>query len=192
MQFRLAFVAEALDVFGAFLQRAAGAALHLFADLLDDIGIGEGGDVAGVHVIGDGGENAAHDFAGARLGHVWNDVNHFGARDFADHGFDGGRDFVLHRFVGMDSGLERDIHNRHAAFDFVDDGNDGGLRDFRQGEASGLEFLGAQAMAGDVDDVIDAAENAVVAVGGKHSAVRGVVRPIAPIFAVRILVVFFV
>jgi hypothetical protein len=44
----------------------------------------------------------------------------------------------------------------------------------------------------DVDDVIDAAEDAIVAVGGKNSAVGGVVRPIAPIFAERILVVFLV
>src|SRR5579859_1721472 len=189
---RLALVAEALYVFGAFLQRAARAALHLFADLLDDVGIGERGDVAGVHVIGNGGENAAHDFAGARFGHVWNDVDVFGAGDFADHGFDRGGDFVLYCFVGMDSWFERDVHDRHAALDFVDDGNNGGFRDFRQGEASGLEFFGAEAVAGDVDDVIDAAENAVVAVGGKNSAVGGVVRPIAPIFAMRILVVLFV
>ena len=59
-------------------------------------------------------------------------------------------------------------------------------------EAGGFDFLGAQAMAGDVDDVIDAAEDAVVAVGGKHGAVGGVVRPIAPVFALRILAVFFV
>ena len=59
----LAFVAEALDVFGAFLERTGGAALNEFANLLDDIRIGERGDVAGVHVIGDGGENAAHDFS---------------------------------------------------------------------------------------------------------------------------------
>ena len=85
------------------LRWAAGAALHLFADLLDDIGIGEGGDVAGVHVIGNGGENAAHDFSGARLGHVRNNVNHFGAGDFADHGFDCGGDFVLHLLCGGDT-----------------------------------------------------------------------------------------
>ena len=58
------------------------ASLDLFADLLDDIGIGERGDVAGVHVIGDGGQHAAHDFARARLGHVGDDVDRLWAARF--------------------------------------------------------------------------------------------------------------
>jgi len=52
---RLAFVAEHFYVFGAFFYGAAGAALHLYANLLDDIRVGEGGDVAGVHLVGNGG-----------------------------------------------------------------------------------------------------------------------------------------
>ena len=84
----LAFVAEALDVFGAFFEGGDVAALDLFANLGDDVGIGEGGDVAGVHVVGNGGENAAHDFARAGLGHVRNNVDCLWARDFADHGLD--------------------------------------------------------------------------------------------------------
>src|SRR3984893_4397335 len=47
-------------------------------------------------------------------------------------------------------------------------------------------------MAGNVDHVIDAAENAVIAIRRKHGAVRGVIWPIAPIFALRIFVVLFV
>ncbi len=45
---RLALVAEHFYVFGAFLYGATGTALHLYANLLDDIGIGERGDVAGI------------------------------------------------------------------------------------------------------------------------------------------------
>ena len=52
---RLAFVAEHFYVFRAFLYRAAGAALYLYAYLLNDIRIGEGGDVASIHLIGNGG-----------------------------------------------------------------------------------------------------------------------------------------
>ena len=115
-----------------------------------------------------------------------------GARDFADHGFDRGDDFVFDGFRREDAGLQRNVDFRDAAFDFVDDGNDGSFGDFRDAEAGGFHFLGAEAVAGDVDDVVDAAENAVVAVGGKHGAVGGVVRPIAPVFALRILAVFFV
>jgi len=82
------------------------AALDEDANLLDDIGIGERGDVAGVHGVGNGGENAAHDFSGARLGHVRDDVDHLRAGDFADHGFDGCDHFVLDRFFGKNAGFE--------------------------------------------------------------------------------------
>src|SRR6267143_1908719 len=188
----LAFVAEAFDVFGAFLEGGDVAALDEFANLGDDVGIGEGGDVAGVHIVGNGGEDAAHDFAGAGLGHVRDDVDGFGAGDFADHGFDGRDDFVLDRFRRGNAGLQGDVDDRDAAFDFVDRGNDGGFGDFGDREAGGFDFLGAEAVAGDVDDVIDAAEDAIVTVGGEHGAVGGVVGPITPVLALGILVVLFV
>ena len=73
--------------------------------MLDDVGIGERRDVAGVHAIGNGGENAAHDFAGARFGHVWNDVDALWASDFSDHGFDSVSDFVNDLFVGSQAGF---------------------------------------------------------------------------------------
>src|SRR5216683_4674330 len=69
---------------------------------------------------------------------------------------------------------------------------DGGFGDLGDGEAGGFNFLGAEAVAGDVDDVIDAAQDAVVAIGRKNGAVGGVVWPVAPVLALRILVVLFV
>ncbi len=47
-------------------------------------------------------------------------------------------------------------------------------------------------MAGDVDDVVDAPEDAVVTVRSEHGAVGGVVWPVPPILAVRVGVVFLV
>ena len=47
-------VAEHFYVFGAFLDWSAAATLYLYADLLDDIGVGERGDVASIHLIGNG------------------------------------------------------------------------------------------------------------------------------------------
>src|SRR5258708_37627128 len=85
------------------------AALDLFANLGNDVGIGECSDVASVHLVGDGGEDAAHDFAGARLGHVRHDVDGLRPRDFADHGFDGGDDFVLDGFGSRNAGLQCDV-----------------------------------------------------------------------------------
>src|SRR6267378_4148997 len=95
--FGLAFVAEALDVFGALF---------------------EGGDIAALDLF-------------ASLGHVGNDVDSFGAGNFADHGFDGEDDFVLHGFGGRNAGLQGDVDDGDAAFDFVNGGDDGGFGDFR-------------------------------------------------------------
>src|SRR5258705_12460587 len=47
-------------------------------------------------------------------------------------------------------------------------------------------------MAGHIDYVVDPSKNSVVAVGGKHCAIRSVIGPILPIFALSILVVLFV
>ncbi len=84
----LVLISEHFNVDWAFFQRGSGAALHLYADLLDDVRISERGDVAGIHLIGNGGKHAAHDFAGAGLGHIRDDVDGFWARDLADDGFD--------------------------------------------------------------------------------------------------------
>src|ERR1700687_5150955 len=97
----LAVFGEELDVLRGFGDGATFAALDDLADLLDDVGIGERGDVARIHAVGNGGENAAHDFAGAGFGHVGNDVDALGARDFADHGFDGGDNFFGDCSIGV-------------------------------------------------------------------------------------------
>ena len=188
----LAVFAEEFDVGGAVFEGDGVATLDEFADLLDDVRIGEGGDVAGVHAIGNGGEDAAHDFAGAGFGHVGNDVDALGTGDFADHGFDGGDDLVDDLFIGSHAGFDGDVDFGDAAFDFVDDGNDGGFGDFWNAETGGFDLFGAEAVAGDVDDVVDAAEDAVITVGGEHGAIAGEIRPILPFFAFRILAIFFV
>src|SRR5215467_1875821 len=182
----LRFLAEALDVFRTFLELPCIVALHLDADLLNDVGIRERSDVAGVHTVLDRGEHAAHDFSGARLWHVRHHVNIFGPRDFADHSFDGNGDFFLDHFRGLDPRLQRNIHDGNAAFHFVNGRNHGSFRNLRNGEARGLDFFGAEAVARDVDDVVYTAQNAVVAVGGKHRAVRGVIRPVVPVPALGI------
>src|SRR4029077_4315320 len=82
-----------------------------------------------------------------------------------------------------------DVDLRHAPFDLVLHGDDGRLRDLRDREASGLDLLGAEAVTSDVDHVVDAAEDAVIAVGRLHGAVAAQERPIAPVLALGILVV---
>src|SRR6202790_5725143 len=183
-----ALFAEEFDVGGGFVEGFDFAALDDLADLFDDVRIGEGGDVAGIHVIGNSGQDTAHDFSGAGFGHVRNDVDALGASDFADHGLDGVHEFFGDRFVGHNAGLQGNINFRDAALHFIDYGYDGGFGDFMHGEAGGFQLLGAEAMAGDVDDVIDPAEVSGIAVKGKHGAVSRVVRPIVPIFTQRIFI----
>jgi hypothetical protein len=101
----LAFFAEALNVFGAFVEGHDVAALHKLADLADDVGIRKGGDVTGIHVVGNSSEDAAHDFAGASFGHVGDDMDAFGASDFADHGFNGGGDLFEDGLFRQNAGL---------------------------------------------------------------------------------------
>src|SRR5580692_13213987 len=47
-------------------------------------------------------------------------------------------------------------------------------------------------MASHIDDVINPAENAEIAVRGQYSSIRRKIRPVTPILAVGVLAVFFV
>src|SRR5260370_35145665 len=71
-------------------------------------------------------------------------------------------------------------------------GDNGGVGNSGYGEGSGFDVVGAEPMTGHVDDVVDAAENAVVAVGGKNGAIGGVVRPVAPIFTLWVFAVLLI
>src|SRR5439155_20075518 len=64
-----------------------------------------------------------------------------------------------------------------------------GLGDVADDEARRLQLLRAEAMPGDVDDVVDAAEDAEVAVIGADGAVAGEVRPVAPVLRAPIAAV---
>src|ERR1700719_2415417 len=119
-------------------------------------------------------------------------MDFFRACDFADHGFYCGNDFILHRFTRWNSRFQRNINFRYAAFHFVHHRYDRGFRNFWNGEARGFQLLGAEPMARDVDDIVDAPENSVITVSGQYRAIGRVVRPVAPVFALRTLVIFFV
>src|SRR5699024_10332296 len=108
--------------------------------------------------------------------------------DGADVVGDGLLDLVDQRVAGFDAGTERAVDLRHGALDVVGNGHHSGFADFRHGHAGGFDLLGAEAVAGDVDDVVDAAQHAHVAVLGDHGAVAGDVRPVAPVLAVLVAV----
>src|SRR5271165_2287032 len=148
-------------------------ALHLLPDLLHDLGVGERGD------------DAAHDLAGPGLRHVGDDPDVPRAGDLADVGLDRVLDLRLDLRCGGEAGLERDVHLDHAAADVVDDRDRRRLRDLLHGQRRRLQLLGAEPVAGYVDDVVDAAEDPEVAVCTLGCAVAGEVRPVAPVLAVR-------
>ena len=86
-------------------------------------------------------------------------------------------------------GLSETYISTDPAADVVDHRDRGRLGDLRHGERGRLDLLGAQPVPGHVDHVVDPAEDPEVAVGGLHRAVAGEVRPVAPVLAVRVLVV---
>jgi hypothetical protein len=75
LMFGYSSVPNLLQVFGTIGQRHRLFALNQYPDLFDHIGIGESRNVSSVHVVGEGGENATHEFAGAGLRHIRNDVD---------------------------------------------------------------------------------------------------------------------
>ena len=188
----LVLFAELLDVVGTFPDGDGFFALHQLAHLFHHVGIGQGGDVPGIHAIGNGGEDAAHEFAGPRLGHVGNDVDVLGPGNLADDGFDRLVDLIDDLLARLDSWLQGDIDFGHAALDLVDHGYDCGFGNLLDGEACGLDLLGAQAVAGDVDDVIHASQNPKISVHSQHGSISREIWPILPSFAVGVLAVFAV
>src|SRR5205085_10864912 len=81
---------------------------------------------------------------------------------------------------------------RYAAARFIRDRHHRCFGDLRHDEACGLQLLGAEAVTGDVDDVVDAAEDAEVAFLALHRPVAGEVRPVLPLLRVLVLVVLCV
>src|SRR6266852_142190 len=167
-------------------------ALHHPANLLDHVGIRERRDVADVLPVRNRSQDAAHDLPGARLGHVGHDIHIFRSRDLADqilvrldHAFD---DLL----TGLIAGLERDIDLGHAPLELVGDRDRRGFGDFWHRQARGLDLLGAEAMAGDVDDIVNAAQDAEVAIRSQHGAVARQIGPIAPVLALAVLAIALV
>ena len=81
--------------------------------------------------------------------------------------------FLFQFFAFGNSVLQRHEGVERLAFDVVRHGRDGGFGDFRMAHERALDFRRADAMAGDVHDVVHAAEQPVIAVGIHAAAVAG-------------------
>src|SRR5690606_7934368 len=149
--------------------------LPILDQVFHHAGVGQGGDVADLvgFAFCDFPEDAAHDFARAGFGQGRGPVNHVRGGDGADLFAD-----VLHenllQFVGVDLvGLERDVGVDALALDLVGEADHGGLGDGRVRDEGAFDLGGAHAVAGDIDHVIHAAGDPVVAVLVAPAAVAG-------------------
>src|ERR1700682_3926968 len=117
---KLLFLTELLQIFRPLPGRHLLLSLHGNPDLLHHVGIGQGGDVAGVEGIGDGGQDTSHDLPGAGLGHVRNDVHSLRTGDLADHSLDR-RDYLVGDHLARSvARLQRNVDLGNAALDFID------------------------------------------------------------------------
>ena len=82
-------------------------------------------------------------------------------------------EFLAQLFGRLLAGHQRDIGVDALAFDVVRIADHGGLRHFRMRDQRRFDLGGAHAMAGDVDHVVDAAGDPVIAVGVAAAAVAG-------------------
>ena len=139
------------------------AVLH---QILDHARIGEGRGVAEIAeiVLGDLAQDAAHDLARARLGQAGRPLDDVGRGDRPDLLAHPG-DQLLAQLVGrVLAGLERDVGVDALALDVVREADDGGLGHLQVGDQGAFDLGGADAMARDVDHVVDPAGDPVVAV----------------------------
>src|SRR6516164_1727142 len=176
------------DAFAGQAAKTRGLGFHL-SNLIDDLGIGQRRDVAGILVVRNRSENAAHDLPGTGLWHIGD--NHDMARTsdrpyLTDHG-------VFHALADVLAGgkprLQRYVEIRNLALDFVLGRNHCRLGDLLNKQAGGLDLLGPKPMSGDVDDIVDSTQDAIIAICRLQGAVAGHVRPIAPVTARSVLAV---
>jgi hypothetical protein len=175
-------------------QRAASARAPSFSSysalqLRHDGRIGQRGGVAERAALGDVAQQAAHDLARPRLRQVRRNRMSSG-RDRADLVATCSRRSSLQLLVA-DALLHRDERGDRLALHLVRAADDGGLRDRRVVDQRALHFHRADAVAGHVQHVVDAAEDPEVAV---VVALRAVARevdavPARPVVLAEALVV---
>src|SRR5579883_3081607 len=194
---RLLGAAEQLDLlnllgskFARHLATIQFLPLNLPANALDDLRVGQRRHVTHVGKVADRGQHTAHNLARTRLGHIGDDPTVLRPRDLANLRLDGPGYFLLNLLAWLDPRLQRDIYLHHAPAQLVEQGNRSGFGNLIDGQAGRFDLFGAQAMAGHIDNIIDPAKNAEVAIGGQHCAIAGEVRPVVPVFALSVAAVF--
>ena len=137
-------------------------------------------------------QDAAHDLSAAGLRQARGKAHVVGPRERADLlGRRAGAASSLSSVDGGDAVLERDEAHERLALELVGPADDGGLGDGRVRHEGALHLGGADAVAGDVEHVVDAADDPEIAVLVEPRAVAGeiVARQLAPVLLLEALVV---
>src|ERR1051325_11038390 len=118
-------------------------------------------------------EQAAHDFAGARFGQGFGEADVVGFGDRADFFGDVQAKFFAQLAVGVDAAFDRHEGDEGLAFQGIGPAHDGGFGDLGMAEEGALDFRGADAMAGDIEHVVNPADDPEITVFVLPAAVAG-------------------
>jgi hypothetical protein len=161
------------DAFRGTSRKDRALGFHL-SNLIDDLGIGQRRDVAGILVVRNRSENAAHDLPGTGLWHIGD--NH-GTAWTSDRPYLTNHR-VFHSLADVLAGgkprLQRYVEVRDLAFDFVPGRNYRRLGGLLNKQAGGLDLLGPKPMPGDVDDIVDSTQDTIIAIGRPGATKRPV------------------
>uniref|UniRef100_A0A0N4Z5G8 PE-PGRS family protein n=1 Tax=Parastrongyloides trichosuri TaxID=131310 RepID=A0A0N4Z5G8_PARTI len=132
-------------------------------------GVAQGAQI----VLGDLPQDPPHDLARAGLGQTRRPLNHVGRGDGADLLADLGDQDLAQVFGGLDPLVQGDIGVDALTLDVVGEADDGGLGHVVVQDQGALDLGRAHAVARDVDHVINAARDPVIAVFVTAAAVTG-------------------
>src|SRR5918994_7893887 len=130
----------------------------LLFQLCYHIGICQGGGISQRSSIGDVTEQSAHDLTAAGLWQFRGKENLIGSGNGSDLFCNMALKFIDKRVASVDTGFQRNKSADRLAFDIMCFADDGGFSDFLMIHESAFNLHGTDPMAGDIHDVIDAAQ----------------------------------
>src|SRR5258707_6615555 len=151
------------------------AVLSVADEVVDDARVGERRGVAEIAVLvfRDLAQNSAHDLARAGFWQAGRELNEIGRGNRADFFSHPGDQFLAQLVARLFAGHQRDIGINALPFDVMRIADDGRLRHLGMRHQRALDLGGAEPVAGDVDHIVDAAGDPVIAVGIAPAAVAG-------------------
>src|SRR5262249_15793389 len=135
-------------------------------EVIDHGRIGQSRGVAEVAVLifGDLAQDSSHDFAGARFWQARRELDQIRRGNRSDLLADPSHQFLAQVFSRLFAGHQGDIGVDALTFDVVRVTDYPRFRNFRMRNECALDFGGAEAVSSDIDDIVDASGDPVVAI----------------------------